>query len=145
MAKKKIMLLSDDLRMSSGVGTMSKEFVLGTLDKYDWVQIGGAIKHPEEGKIVNMDETARTETGIKDAKLTIYPISGYGSQELLRNLLIREKPDFFLKNSPFAKVQEDYSEVETLSIQSKQWYAQGLCKFLDLFFFTFVKNGTQKM
>ena len=96
MAKKKIMLLSDDLRMSSGVGTMSKEFVLGTLDKYDWVQIGGAIKHPEEGKIVNMDETARTETGIKDAKLTIYPISGYGSQELLRNLLIREKPDAIL-------------------------------------------------
>ena len=29
MAKKKILLLSDDLRMSSGVGTMSREFVLG--------------------------------------------------------------------------------------------------------------------
>ena len=28
MSKKKILLLSDDLRMSSGVGTMSKEFVL---------------------------------------------------------------------------------------------------------------------
>ena len=39
--KKKILLLSDDLRMSSGVGTMSREFVLGTLDHYDWVQIGG--------------------------------------------------------------------------------------------------------
>ena len=35
MSKKKIMLLSDDLRMSSGVGTVSKNFVLGTLDKYD--------------------------------------------------------------------------------------------------------------
>ena len=46
MSKKKIMLLSDDLRMSSGVGTVSKNFVLGTLDKYDWVQVGGAIKHP---------------------------------------------------------------------------------------------------
>ena len=46
--KKKILLLSDDLRMSSGVGTMSREFVLGTLKHYDWVQIGGAIKHPEE-------------------------------------------------------------------------------------------------
>ena len=31
MSKKKIMLLSDDLRMSSGVGTVSKNFVLGTL------------------------------------------------------------------------------------------------------------------
>ena len=55
MSKKKIVLLSDDLRMSSGIGTMSKEFVLGTVHKYDWVQIGGAITHPENGKVVNMD------------------------------------------------------------------------------------------
>ena len=40
--KKKILLLSDDLRMTSGVGTMSREIVYGTLDKFDWVQIGGA-------------------------------------------------------------------------------------------------------
>ena len=96
MAKKKILLLSDDLRMSSGVGTMSKEFVIGTLNNYDWVQIGGAIKHPEEGKVVNMDETCRKETGIEDAKLTIYPVSGYGSQELLRNILMVERPDAIL-------------------------------------------------
>ena len=42
MVKKKILLLSDDLRMSSGVGTMSKEFVLGTVHHFDWVQVGGA-------------------------------------------------------------------------------------------------------
>ena len=29
--KKKIILLSDDLRMSSGVGTMSREIVMGTI------------------------------------------------------------------------------------------------------------------
>ena len=44
--KKKILLLSDDLRMSSGVGTMSREFVMGTVHHFDWVQVGGAIKHP---------------------------------------------------------------------------------------------------
>ena len=93
MPKKKIMLFSDDLRMSSGIGTMSKEFVLGTCHHFDWVQVGGAIKHPEAGKVVNMDQTVRDETGVKDAKLTIYPISGYGSQELLRELWVREKPD----------------------------------------------------
>ena len=96
MAKKKILLLSDDLRMTSGVGTMSKEFVLGTLHKYDWVQAGGAIKHPEEGKIVDMNETVRKETGIEDAFLKIYPISGYGNQELLRQLMNIEKPDAIL-------------------------------------------------
>ena len=93
MPKKKIMLFSDDLRMSSGIGTMSKEFVLGTCHHFDWVQVGGAIHHPEDGKVVNMDQTVRDETGVKDAKLTIYPISGYGGQELLRELTEREKPD----------------------------------------------------
>ena len=96
MGKRKILLLSDDLRMNSGVGTMSKEFVLGTLDKFDWVQVGGAIKHPDKGKIINMNESVRQETGIKDANLTIYPIDGYGSQELIRELLVREKPDAIL-------------------------------------------------
>ena len=96
MSKKKIMLLSDDLRMSSGVGTVSKNFVVGTLDKYDWVQMGGAIKHPEEGKVVDMNDSVREETGIEDAYLKIYPISGYGNQELLRQLINLEKPDAIL-------------------------------------------------
>ena len=96
MAKKKILLLSDDLRMSSGVGTMSKEFVLGTLHHYDWVQVGGAIKHPDEGKIVNMNDSIREETGVQDASLTIYPVSGYGSKEIVRELLMRDKPDAIL-------------------------------------------------
>ena len=86
MAKKKILLLSDDLRMSSGVGTMSREFVLGTLKHYDWVQVGGAIKHPDEGKIVDMSEAVRKDTGIKDAYLKIFPVSGYGSPEIVRQI-----------------------------------------------------------
>ena len=53
MSKKKILLLSDDLRMHSGIATQSKEFVMGTIHKYDWVQLGGAVKHPEAGKIID--------------------------------------------------------------------------------------------
>jgi len=93
MAKKKILLLSDDLRMSSGVGTMSREFVLGTLQHYDWIQVGGAIKHPEEGKIVDMNESVRKELNIPDANLKIYPVSGYGSPELVRYMIAAEKVD----------------------------------------------------
>ena len=93
MSKKKILLLSDDLRMSSGIGTMSKEFVLGTVQHYDWVQIGGAIKHPEAGKVIDMNESVRNETGVQDANLKIYPVDGYGSPELLRQLISNEKPD----------------------------------------------------
>ena len=96
MAKRTIMLLSDDLRMSSGVGTMSREIVLGTLQHYNWVQIGGAIKHPEAGKIVDMNESVREETGIEDAELMIYPTSGYGNQEIVRDLIVRHQVDALL-------------------------------------------------
>ena len=96
MSKKKILLLSDDLRMSSGVGTMSKEFVLGTVHHYDWVQIGGAIKHPENGKRVDMKDAIKQEIGVEDASLTIYPISGYGSPDLLRQIMGVERPDAIL-------------------------------------------------
>jgi len=96
MTKRTIMLLSDDLRMSSGVGTMSREIVLGTLQHYNWVQIGGAIKHPEAGKIVDMSESVREETGIEDAELTIYPTSGYGNQEIVRDLIVRHQVDALL-------------------------------------------------
>ena len=96
MAKKKILLLSDDLRMSSGVGTMSREFVMGTLHKYDWVQIGGAIKHPEEGNVVDISESVQKDYNIKDAYLKIYPISGYGNDEVLRSIMGIEKPDAIL-------------------------------------------------
>ena len=94
--KPKILLLSDDLRMHSGIATQSKEFVMGTLHKYEWVQLGGAIKHPEQGKIIDMNEAARKETGVKDAYLKIYPVSGYGDQNILRQLFEIEKPDAIL-------------------------------------------------
>ena len=48
--RKNMLLLSDDLRMNSGIGTMSREIVMGTLHRYNWVQIAGAIKHPEKEK-----------------------------------------------------------------------------------------------
>ena len=58
MAKKKILLLSDDLRMTSGIANVSKQLVLGTVDKYDWVQLGAAIKHPEAGKVLDLNDSA---------------------------------------------------------------------------------------
>ena len=96
MTKKKILLMADDLRMHSGVATVSKDIVLGTIDRYDWVQIGGAIKHPEEGQIIDMSKSSTETTGVKDAYLKIYPISGYGNPQILREILDIEKPDAIL-------------------------------------------------
>ena len=35
--RKKILLLSDDIRTSSGVGVMSREIVLSTAHHFNWV------------------------------------------------------------------------------------------------------------
>lgn len=91
--KKKILLLSDDLRMHSGIATMSRELVLGTVANYDWVQIAGAIQHPDKGKVVNMDAASAQITGVPDAKVTLYPVDGYGNEELLFNIMEKENPD----------------------------------------------------
>ena len=94
--KKKILLLSDDLRMTSGISTMSKEIVLGTVQKYDWIQLGAAINHPELGKIIIVDEDTRKRTGVEDASLKIIPHNGYGDINVLRKLIREEKPDAIL-------------------------------------------------
>ena len=94
--KKKILLLSDDLRMSSGIATVSKELVLGTLDKFHWVQLGAAVNHPEKGKEIDLGNDVRKTTGIKDASLKIIPWTGYGDANILRELIMRHQPDAIL-------------------------------------------------
>ena len=96
MAKKKILLLSDDLRMASGIANVSKQLVLGTVDKYDWVQLGAAIKHPEAGRVLDLNDSVRESTGVKDASVKIYPSDGYGNPDVIRQLLMVEKPDAIL-------------------------------------------------
>jgi glycosyltransferase involved in cell wall biosynthesis len=96
MAKKKILLLSDDLRMASGIANVSKQLVLGTVDKYDWVQLGAAIKHPEAGKVLDLNESVREQTGVTDANVKVIPFDGYGNPGIIRQLLMTENPDAIL-------------------------------------------------
>jgi len=96
MAKKKILLLSDDLRMASGIANVSKQFVLGTVDKYDWVQLAAAIQHPDMGKVFDLSEEVQKVTGVKDANVKLYPYNGYGDADVVRQLLMIERPDAIL-------------------------------------------------
>ena len=96
MDKKKILFMSDDLRMHSGVACVSKDIVIETIRQYDWVQIGGAISHPEEGKVFDMSESVQKEYNIENPYLKIYPVNGYGNQEILRSIIEIEKPDAIL-------------------------------------------------
>jgi glycosyltransferase involved in cell wall biosynthesis len=94
--KKKILLLSDDLRLHSGIATMSKEIVLHTSHKYDWIQVGAAVKHPDEGKFFDVSDSVNEEAGIDNANVRIIPMSGYGNQDLIRQLITTENPDAIL-------------------------------------------------
>ena len=93
MAKKKILLLSDDLRLTSGIATVSRDMVIGTVHQYDWVQVGAAINHPDKGKVLDLSEDAKNITGVQDASIKIYCNDGYGDPLLIRRLIDMEKPD----------------------------------------------------
>ena len=94
--RKKILLLCDDIRMHSGVATMAREIVVGTAHHFNWVNIGGAIKHPDEGKGFDLSPDVNKQTGINDADVKVYATSGYGNQDLVRGIMNQEKPDAIL-------------------------------------------------
>ena len=91
--RKKILLLSDDIRFTSGISTMAKEIVIGTAHRFNWVNLGAAIQHPEAGQRLDVCADTNQHAGITDSSVFIYPNNGYGSPEIIRQLLEVEKPD----------------------------------------------------
>jgi hypothetical protein len=91
--RKKILFLCDDIRMTSGISTIARELVIGTSHRFNWINVGGAIQHPDNGKRLDISEDTNKIMGIPDASVFIYPINGYGSPELIRQMMDIEKPD----------------------------------------------------
>jgi glycosyltransferase involved in cell wall biosynthesis len=91
--RKKIMLITDDIRVHSGVATVGREIVLHTAQHFNWVTVGGSMQHPDEGKRFDLSQDTNSTTGLTDSNVMLYPVSGYGSQELIRQLIEIEKPD----------------------------------------------------
>lgn len=99
--RKKILLICDDIRVHSGVATVAREMVLNTAQHFNWVQIAGAINHPDKGKKLDLSQDTNTTTGLKDSSIQIYPTDGYGDPNIIRNLIRLEKPDaIFLITDP---------------------------------------------
>ena len=91
--RKKIMLISDDIRVHSGVATVARELVINTAHHFNWVNIGGAINHPEQGKRFDISGDTNSNAGITDSSVFLYPVNGYGDADLIRQLIEIEKPD----------------------------------------------------
>jgi len=84
--KKKIFVIADHPYAPSGVGTQTK-YIIETLlktGKYQIVCFGGAVKHQDY-------KPQKTEQWGDD--LIIFPVDGYGTQEMVRSLLWTHKPD----------------------------------------------------
>lgn len=91
--RKKILLLCDDIRMTSGISTMAREIVIGTSHYFNWVNVGGAITHPEVGKRFDLSDDTNKQKNITDSSVFLYPVNGYGSPEIVRQLMEIEQPD----------------------------------------------------
>jgi glycosyltransferase involved in cell wall biosynthesis len=91
--RKKILLLGDDLRMHSGVATMLRETVLKSANHFNWLQLAGAINHPEQGRRLDLSQATAEQTGVNDADIILIPINGYGDAQMIRDVLKMEKPD----------------------------------------------------
>lgn len=94
--KKKILLLSDDFRLPSGIGTISKEIIFNTVKEFDWIQLGAAINHPDAGKAFDLSKEIAQETGVTDAAVKLIPWNGYGDRNILFAILNQEQPDAIL-------------------------------------------------
>ena len=86
MKKIKILTLSDHPLSPSGVGTQTKYMIEALLKtgRYEFVCLGGAMKH-EEYKEQHVDPYGKL--------WRIFPVDGYGSHEVVRSLLQKERPD----------------------------------------------------
>tara|TARA_R110000824_G_scaffold207974_2_gene393536 strand:- start:1501 stop:2967 length:1467 start_codon:yes stop_codon:yes gene_type:complete len=91
--RKTILMLSDDIRTHSGVGNMAKEIILNTAHCFNWVNLGGAVKHPEEGKAFDVSADADKFLGLTDTSIKVVACNGYGDVQTLRSLINQEKPD----------------------------------------------------
>lgn len=99
--RKKILMITDDIRVHSGVGGVGREIVLKTCHHFNWVCIGGSINHPEKGKILDISGDTNKIAGIEDSSVLIYPVDGYGDPTVLRTIIKRENPDaIFLLTDP---------------------------------------------
>ena len=86
MSKKKIIVLSDHALSPSGVGVQTKHLIEGLVKtgKYTFRQLGAAMKHRNYSTVVVNED------------FIIKPVDGFGNPELIRKIIITEKPDAFL-------------------------------------------------
>ena len=104
--RKTLLMLSDDIRTHSGVGCQAKNIIVNSAHRYNWINLGGAIKHPDANKGFDISDDINHESGLTDAYVRIIASEGYGNPEMLRNIIRQEKPEalvYFTAQSSLGK------------------------------------------
>jgi glycosyltransferase involved in cell wall biosynthesis len=91
--RKTILFLADDMRMPSGIGTMTRELIINTAHIFNYYHIGAGINHPDVGKIFDMSQEINKHLGIDDASVFLMPFNGYGEPNLVRSIMSQQKID----------------------------------------------------
>ena len=84
--KLKIMIISDHILSPSGVGTQTKYIIdhLHKTGRYQFICLGGAIKHPDYRP---------QKIDLYGEDLIVFPVDGYGNQDIVRSIIRTQKPD----------------------------------------------------
>jgi glycosyltransferase involved in cell wall biosynthesis len=106
----KVLTISDHPLSPSGVGTQTKYIIEALLesDKFDVVSLGGAIQHPEHKPQITEEWGERWK---------IFPVDGYGTQDIVRSVIRNERPDilYFMTDPRFyGWLWEMESEIRSL-------------------------------
>ena len=92
----KVLTISDHPLSPSGVGTQTRYIIEALLksDKFDIVSLGGAIKHPDHKPQITEQWGERWK---------IFPVDGYGTQDIVRSIIRNERPDilYFMTDPRF--------------------------------------------
>ena len=80
------MVISDHPLSPSGVGTQTKYMIEALLesDKFDFICLGGAVKHQNYSP-VKVDPWGD--------RWIIFPVDSYGNQDMVRSMMQNHKPD----------------------------------------------------
>ena len=106
----KVLTISDHPLSPSGVGTQTRYVIEALLksDKFDIVSLGGAIKHQSNKPQITEEWGERWK---------IFPVDGYGTQDIVRSIIRNERPDilYFMTDPRFyGWLWEIESEIRSL-------------------------------
>lgn len=79
--------MCDDIRFHSGVATMAREIVHGTVSQFNWFNIGGGVNHKDKGQILDVSQDVGKITKVSNADVKIMPVDNFGTINEVRYVL----------------------------------------------------------